>query len=207
MKNTSFHKRIQTKLPCLLLIAMSVWCTTAYASQKAPEFSLPDTAGKMQSLSDQKGKYVVLEWTNNDCPFVRKQYDSGNMQKLQERYVSRGVVWFSVNSSAPGKQGYYSPAEWKEKIRTNGSKATAVLLDSDGKIGKLYGAQTTPHMFVIDPEGLLIYEGAIDDRPGIHSDTAKAHNYVTAALEQAMAGQKVSIQKTKSYGCSVKYAD
>ncbi len=192
----------------ILLSFSAVGQASVKVGETAPEFLLQDTLGNSQSLSAQKGKWVVLEWTNYDCPFVRKHYGSGNMQRLQAAYGAKGVVWFSVNSSGPGKQGNYSPAQWNELAREKGAKPAAILLDSEGKVGKLYGAQTTPHLFVIDPEGILIYQGAIDDRSGTNpSDIAQARNYVQAALDQAMAGKKVENPVTKSYGCSVKYAD
>ena len=177
--------------------------------EKAPDFSLLDTQGHKHTLSEAKGKYVVLEWFNPDCPFVKKHYGSGNMQELQNVYTKQqGVVWFSIDSSAPGKQGNY-PAEELEKImQEKGSSATAILLDANGKVGRTYGAKTTPHMFVINPEGILIYAGAIDDKPSVEpADVAGAHNYVQYALHEAMGGKPLTSPKTDSYGCSVKYAD
>lgn len=178
----------------------------AIVGQAAPDFSLTDTHGQAHTLSAQRGKFVVLEWTNYECPFVRKHYGSGNMQKLQKQYAGRGVVWFSVNSSVPGKQGNFTSEKWNELIGEMGAAPAAVLLDPDGEAGKLYGAQTTPHMFVVNPDGVLIYQGAIDDIPGTDpSDIPKAKNFVQAALDEAMAGKPVSVPAAKSYGCSVKY--
>jgi len=176
------------------------------ASQPSQDFTLKDTLGVDHALSAFKGKFVVLEWTNYDCPFVKKHYDSGNVQKLQKTYTEKGVVWLTINSSAPGKQGNYPPEKWNEMIKEKGSAATAVLLDPDGKVGKAYGAKTTPHMFVINPEGVVIYKGAIDDKPSVDPGSLKdAKNYVEAALDAAMAGKPVETPATQAYGCSVKY--
>lgn len=172
----------------------------------APNFTLKAADGREYSLSDFQGKFVVLEWTNFDCPFSKKHYSSGNMQSLQNEELKKGVVWLTINSSAEGLQGYFSSEEINERIRQNNASPTAYLIDSDGKVGKRYGAKTTPHMFVINPEGMLIYQGAIDDKPTFDSaDTASAKNYVREALQEAMLGQSVSVPETKSYGCSVKY--
>ena len=172
----------------------------------APNFSLKDLSGKEHELSDFKGKYVVLEWVNFGCPFVKKHYGSENMQKLQRQFADKGVVWLSICSSAPGKQGNESPSAAKEGLAKFGSHATAYLVDADGKVGKLYGAKTTPQMFVIDPEGVLIYSGAIDDKPTPDPETvASAKNYVQTALNEATSGKTISVPSTKPYGCSVKY--
>ena len=180
---------------------------SARVSAPAPDFSATDSYGKTQKLSDQKGKIVVLEWTNDGCPFVGKHYGSGNMQTLQKKYTAQGVVWFTVVSSAPGTQGYVTPAEANRDTERRGAAPTAVLLDPTGALGHLYGAQATPHMYVIDPQGQLAYMGAIDDTPSIDpSDVARAKNYVTAAIEEVKAGKRVTVPATKAYGCSVKYA-
>jgi peroxiredoxin len=172
----------------------------------APAFSLPDTHGNRHSLSDYAGKWVVLEWLNYGCPFVQKHYRSGNMQRLQEEYGAQGVVWFSIVSSAPGKQGYYEAEEMNARNEENGNKAAAVLLDPEGTVGMAYGAKTTPHMYVIDPAGVLLYNGAIDDRPTSRlADIEGATNYLVQAMTEAMAGQPVSVPTTQPYGCSVKY--
>ena len=172
----------------------------------APAFSLPDTDGATHTLSDYSGKWVVLEWLNYGCPFVQKHYRSGNMQALQERYTEQGVVWFSVVSSAPGKQGYYPPEEMKVQNQENGNQATAVLLDPEGTVGIAYGAATTPQMYIIDPQGTLRYNGAIDDKPSADlSDVPEAKNYLVQAMDEAMAGRPVSQPTTQPYGCSVKY--
>ena len=174
--------------------------------QKAPGFTLTDIAGKTNALSAFKGKYVVLEWTNYDCPFVKKHYGTGNMQRLQKAYTEKGVIWLSINSSAAGKQGNYPPEKWVEMVKEKGAAPTALLLDHDGTVGKMYGAKTTPHLFVINPEGTLLYTGAIDDKATFAPEDVKtAKNYVVAALDAAMAGQPVEVQSTQSYGCSVKY--
>ena len=183
---------------------------TAWAAPKigepAPEISATDTNGKTHTLAQYKGKYVVLEWTNPDCPFVRKHYDSGNMQKLQKEYTAKGVVWLSINSSAPGKQGSYPPEKWNEIMKQKDAAPTAMLLDPNGKAGRAYGAKTTPQLVVINPEGAVIYEGAIDSIASANpSDIPKATNYVKASLDEAMAGKPVTTATSKPYGCGVKY--
>jgi len=172
----------------------------------APEFSVPDSKGKTQSLSQYKGKYVVLEWFNPDCPFVKKHYGGGNMQKLQEEFTSKGVIWLSVDSSASGKEGNLSPEQAEKKMSELKAHSTALLLDQDGKAGKAYGAKNTPHMFVINPEGKIIYEGAIDSKATPNpADIPNSTNYVKAALDEALAGKPVTTSISKPYGCSVKY--
>lgn len=174
----------------------------------APEFTLPDTYGEEHSLADYRGQWVVLEWLNYGCPYVKKHYNSGNMQGLQEAYGDQGVKWLAIVSSAPGKQGYYEPAEMNRINEEKGSRALAVLLDPDGTVGRMYNAQTTPQMVLIDPEGTLLYNGAIDDKPSSRPASLEgAHNYLAAALDEAMAGQPVSVPTSKPYGCSVKYAN
>jgi len=172
----------------------------------APDFNLVDSNGKQQSLSEYRGKYVVLEWVNYDCPFVHKHYSSGNMQKLQNTYRGKDVVWLSICSSAPGKQGHFESEDLKERMVEEKAAPTAYLIDSDGKVGKMYDAKTTPHMFVINPKGILIYAGGIDDTPSTDvNDIPKAKNYVQAALDEALAGKSVTAKGSRSYGCSVKY--
>ena len=172
----------------------------------APNFTLKDSNGSDVSLSQFQGKHIVLEWLNHDCPFVMKHYNSGNMQNLQKTYTGKGVAWLSVMSSAPGNEGYYEAADVNRLNAEKKASPTAILQDPTGEVGKLYGAQTTPHMYVVDPKGVLIYQGAIDDiRSTNPDDVAKAKNYVSAALDEAMAGKPVSTPSTKSYGCSVKY--
>lgn len=174
--------------------------------QPAPEFTLTDSNGKSHKLSDFKGKFVVLEWLNHGCPFVVKHYGSGNMQKLQKEYTGKDVVWLSIASSAPGKQGHMSTEETNKTKEEKGSAATAVLIDEDGTVGRLYDAKVTPHLFVVDPEGTLIYMGAIDSVKSTDAaDIAGAKNYVKQALDEAMAGKPVSEPTTTAYGCPVKY--
>ncbi|MFZ4773990.1 MAG: thioredoxin family protein [Terrimicrobiaceae bacterium] len=189
----------------LLLLTVSAF---AGVGEPAPDFTLKNCAGKDVSLSDFKGKTVVLEWTNPGCPFVVKHYGSGNMQKLQKEATAKGVVWLSICSSAPGKQGNMSPAEAAKNCAANGSAATAYLLDEDGKVGQLYGAKRTPEMYVINKTGTLVYQGAIDDKKSPDpADIAGAKNYVVTALDEVLAGKPVSTPKTEAYGCSVKYAN
>ncbi|HAE37610.1 MAG TPA: thioredoxin family protein [Candidatus Riflebacteria bacterium] len=174
--------------------------------EAAPNFTLNDLDGKPVELASFKGKYVVLEWVNYDCPFVKKHYSSGNMQALQDKNIADGVIWLTINSSATGKQGNFTPEKWKELAAERKSAPTAILLDGDGKIGQLYVAKTTPEMFVIDPNGALIYMGAIDDKPTANIEDVKtAINYVQNALDEAKAGKPVSVPISKPYGCSVKY--
>ena len=197
------------KLMIALLALLSSLQTFAIdTGDFAPDFTLDSAATKngVVKLSDFKGKIVVLEWLNHGCPFVRKHYDAGNMQALQKIYVSKNVVWLSVISSAPGKQGHVSPQEAREEMVKYKSGATNVLLDPTGKVGLLYEAKTTPHIFVINKEGKLVYQGAIDDKPDTDTTSiASAKNYVAEALDLTIANKPVSQATTKSYGCSVKY--
>ena len=197
-----------------LMIACGLLAVTADLSlaetevgRSAPNFTLPDSNGKTHSLADFKGKYVVLEWYQPDCPFVRKHYRSGNMQSLQKEYTGKGVVWLSVNSSAPGEEGNYPAEKLNQIAASDGAARTALLLDPDGKVGHLYGAKTTPDMYVIDPNGTLVYEGAIDDKRSVDlGDVKTATNYVKTALEASMTGKTVPTAATRPYGCSVKYS-
>lgn len=183
--------------------------TTAWALKigtQAPEFSGADIHGKTLSLDQYRGKFVVLEWHNQGCPFVRKQYESGNMENLQKEWTGKGVVWLTIISSAPGAEGYVTAEQEREYLAKMHASPTDVVLDPSGSIGHLYQAKTTPHMFVIDPQGKLIYEGAIDDHPTTDkADIPVSKNYVSAALTEAMAGQPVAVAATRPYGCSVKY--
>ena len=196
------------KLPILLLtsfLALSVNAAVESGSA-APDFTLTDTSGIEHSLSDFKGKYVVLEWTNHGCPFVVKHYKEGHMQALQEKMTGKGVVWLVMNSNAPGKQGSVTPEQGQKLIADKGIKATARLLDSDGTVGRAYDARVTPHMYLIDPEGTLIYQGAIDSIASTKvSDIDKAENYVKAAYMADKKGKPVETSTTKPYGCGVKY--
>ena len=172
----------------------------------APAFTLADTSGKPVKLSDYRGKFVVLEWTNPECPFVRKHYSSGNMQGLQKQWGARDVVWLTVNSTNTASSEYKTPAQMAQWLDGQGASPKAALIDGTSATGRAYGARTTPHMFVIDPSGTVIYNGAIDDRRTTNLADAKvAHNYVRAALTEAMEGRPVSVTTTSPYGCSVKY--
>jgi peroxiredoxin len=172
----------------------------------APAFAATDSQGKTEALDQFRGKYVVLEWHNQGCPFTRKHYVSGNMQALQKQWTDKGVVWFTVISSAPGQQGYMTSDQENAYVHEVHAAPTAVLMDPDGKLGHLYGAKTTPDMYVIDPQGKLIYAGAIDNRPTPDPEDVKgADNYVSDALVASMAGKAVAVPYTRSYGCSVKY--
>lgn len=178
----------------------------AVVGQPAPDFTLYDTAGQSRSPAQATGRFLVLEWNNPDCPFVRKHYDSGAMQRLQRSLTEQQVVWWTINSSAPGKQGHVTPEQADAITKARKAAPTAVLLDAMGLVGRRYGAKTTPHLFVINPEGVVIYAGAIDDRPSADpADLKGATNYVQQALEEAMAGKPVSVPQTRAYGCSVKY--
>ena len=190
------------------LLLFSIAAFAAKVGESAPDFTATDSNGKVQKLSDYKGKFVVLEWTNQSCPYTRKHYESGNMQKLQKEWTQKGVVWFTVVSSAPGSQGYVTAEQENDYVKKVNAAPTAVLLDPKGDLGHLYAAKTTPHMFIIDPSGKLIYNGAIDDHPTTDvSDIANSTNYVSQALEQAMSGKPIAEAATRPYGCSVKYAD
>jgi len=189
-----------------LAAAPAARAEVATVGQAAPDFTLTDSNGQSHALSSLKGKWVVLEWINYDCPFVQKHYRSGNMPKLQKEYAAKGVVWLAVNSSNVGKQGYFEPAEIKARSQKEGLAASAYLVDTDGTVGRLYGAKTTPHMYVITPEGKLVYAGGIDDTPSTdQADIATAKNHVRAALDEAMAGKPVTKPTSQPYGCSVKY--
>jgi len=201
---------MKTKLfTALLAIASS---TALFAADSpavgtnAPDFSLTDSKGKTQSVSQYKGKYVVLEWFNPECPFVKKHYGSGNMQKLQTEFTSKGIVWLTIDSNAPGLEGNLTAEQANAKIAEWKTKQTALVLDPEGKAGRAYGAKNTPHMFVINPEGKIVYEGAIDSKATPNpSDIASSTNYVKVALEESLAGKTVSNANTRPYGCSVKY--
>lgn len=172
----------------------------------APEFSAVDSNGKTVKLSDYRGKTVVLEWTNDGCPYVQKHYSSNNMQMLQKEETAKGIVWLTIVSSAPGEQGYVTGDEANKLTRSRGAAPTAVLLDPEGKIGHLYDARTTPHMFIVNPEGTLVYMGGIDNKPTTNlADIKTAKNYVRAALDSVETGKPVENAVTRPYGCSVKY--
>jgi len=190
-----------------LLFAMA---TTAGAAleigEPAPGFTGIDTSGKSHALSDFRGKPVVLEWTNHDCPYVRKHYSSGNMQRQQQTATGQGVVWLSIISSAPGKQGHVTPAQADALTAERNAAPSAVILDEKGEIGRLYEAKTTPHMYIIDADGKLAYMGGIDSIASANpADIGKATQYVPAALARVMNGEPVAPSVTRPYGCSVKY--
>jgi len=187
-------------------LGASLPALAATVGQAAPNFTLSDTQGKTVQLSDFKGQYVVLEWTNPGCPFVRNHYNTRNMQTLQESWGPRGIVWLSIDSTSKSSWDYMAPAKLGEWMHARGAAQKAVLMDPDSAIARLYQAKTTPHMFVIDAEGKIVYAGAIDDRPSTRpEDPPAAHNYVRAALTQATSGTAVTVAASTPYGCSIKY--
>ncbi|HLW52049.1 MAG TPA: redoxin domain-containing protein [Candidatus Angelobacter sp.] len=187
-------------------VALLASAAAVQIGEPAPNFGIVDSQGKTQHLNDYHGKYVVLEWHSQPCWAVKKHYASGNMQRLQKEWTGKGVVWLTVISSGPGNPGFMTPSQENAWVKQAGAYPTAVLMDEGGVMGHLYEATTTPQMFVIDPQGTLIYDGAIDDRPKPEqTDVWNARNLVSEALEEAMAGRPVSIPATKPYGCSVKY--
>lgn len=189
------------------ILSSAAWAAVA-VGQPAPDFSLPDTAGKTVRLSDFKGKTVVLEWTNPGCPFVRKHYESGNMGATQKLARAQDVVWLSINSTAHAHSDYLEPARLADWLKQRQSMASAVLMDEDGTVGHSYDAKTTPDMFIVDARGTLVYMGAIDSIASARvADIDKATNYVKTALNQMAAGQPISAPVTRSYGCSIKYKD
>ncbi|HNV03276.1 MAG TPA: redoxin domain-containing protein [Vicinamibacterales bacterium] len=199
--------RLVAAAVALAATAAPVGAIAAPVGAPAPAFKGTDTKGVTRSLSDFAGKWVVLEWHNSGCPYVRKHYGGHNMQALQREWTSRGVVWLTVISSAAGQQGHMEPAQADAYFADQKASQTAVLLDPSGEIGRLYDAKTTPHMFVINPDGVLVYNGAIDDRPTTDlADLSGATNYVSAALAEGMAGKAVTVATSRPYGCGVKYA-
>ncbi|MBC7718324.1 MAG: thioredoxin family protein [Chitinophagaceae bacterium] len=195
----------------LLVHAQTPVALPAVVGQAAPDFNATDALGKSHKLSDFKGKLVVLEWTNPGCPFVAKHYSGGgqgNMQRLQKEFTAKGVVWLSIASTEKGNGEYYPPAKMVSWVQDKQAKPSAVLMDELGKIGQLYGAKTTPHMYIISPQGVLVYSGAIDSVASARVDDIKtATNYVRQGLSEALAGKAVSTPSTRAYGCSVKYKD
>jgi hypothetical protein len=198
-----------TSLAILLLLGLvASLAFAARVGEPAPNFTAIDTNGQTHRLSDYAGKFVVLEWHNRGCPYTQKHYNTGNMENLQREWTGRGVIWLTVISSAPGKQGFVTASDENAYIKQVNAAPTAVLLDASGTLGHLYDAKTTPHMFIINPQGTLIYNGAIDDKPTAdRSDITGAKNYVSAALGEALAGKPVTTPSTRPYGCSVKYPD
>ena len=202
MKRFFFHLTVFI----LLMLAPQFVVWGVKVGQSAPDFSGTASNGKNYHLADYRGKFVVLEWHNNGCPYTRKHYNSGNMQNLQKQWTAHGVIWFTVISSAPGKQGYVTANEENNYMAKMGASPTAALLDPSGAIGHLYDAKTTPQMIVINPQGVVVYDGAIDNRPTDNlKDIAGATNYVNLALEQSLASKPVETAATRPYGCSVKY--
>jgi len=180
--------------------------TGAVVGERAPDFSVVDAHGNVHSLSDFEGQYVILEWLNHGCPFVKKHYDGNNMQEMQKRYTEKGVVWLSVVSSAPGTQGYMEPEETLKTMEEKNAAPTAILLDVDGTMGRAFDARVTPHMYIINPEGILEFNGAIDDKPTARlRDLEGAHNYVDAAMASLLNGEPVEVTTNTPYGCTVKY--
>lgn len=198
------------KLLLLLVIAASypaLCLSEVRVGEPAPEFAAIDSNGSQHNLKDLKGKTVVLEWYNHQCPYVKKHYETGNMQKLQKKYTDQGVIWLTVNSSAPGKQGNVDSTKANSLIAEQQAAQSAFLLDPQGVLGHLYGAKTTPHMYVINPDGILVYAGAIDDNSSSRQSTvATAKNFVSSTLDAILNGQQVAASSTQPYGCSVKYA-
>jgi peroxiredoxin len=189
-----------------LLLAVSAVAHAVNPGQPAPDFSLKDTSGKTVRLSDFRGKHVVLEWVNPECPYVRKHYDSANMPGLQKEFGAKNVAWLAINSTREGHSEFKSPQQMDAWMKQQGAAPAATLLDRDSKVGRAYGAVTTPHMYVIDPKGTLVYVGAIDDKRSTRPEDVKtAKNYVRAALGETLAGKPVSTTSTTPYGCSVKY--
>ncbi len=176
------------------------------AGQMAPDFALTDINGKPQKLSAYKGKYVVLEWFNSECPFVQKHYESGNMQSLQKKFASKDVVWLTINSTNPNSSNYRDLARSREIAKSWKIHSAALMLDGDGKVGRMFGATATPHMWVIEPSGKVIFAGAIDDKATYRQEDVKtAKNFVASALEDGMAGRAVAVAAAPAYGCSIKY--
>ena len=189
------------------LVTRSRALAAATVAAAAPPFSLASSQGPAVSLADHRGKVVVLEWTNHDCPYVRKHYETKNMQTIQKEATGQGVVWLTIISSAPGTQGHVNAAQANELTKSREAAPSAVLFDPTGVVGKAYGATNTPHMYVVTRDGMLAYAGAIDDRPtSRRNDVEGAHNYVRAALAAVAAGQPVKVPVTRAYGCTIKYA-
>ena len=199
-------KRFLQSLLCTLALGTLPALAAPNVGQAAPEFTLPDLAGKAVKLSDFKGRYVVLEWVNPDCPYVQRHYNSANMPGLQKEMGAKNVAWLAINSTRAGHSEFKTPEQMSAWLKHTGGAPVAALIDKDSSVGKLYGATNTPHMYVVDPKGQLIYVGAIDDkRWGSLQETKNAKNYVRVALGEAMAGKPVSTASTVAYGCTVKY--
>ena len=189
------------------LLAATIASAAPAPGQPAPSFRASDVTGKAVSLADFKGKYVVLEWNNPGCPFVQKHYDSGNMQSLQKRYGAENVAWLSINSTSESSSDYMAPAKLAAWFKQHNAAPTAVLMDTNGEVGRAFGAKVTPHMYVIDPNGTLVYAGAIDDKRSANpADVKTASNFVATALTEAKSGKPVSKATSNAYGCSIKYS-
>ncbi len=208
MLNRHINRRVFSSSIVLSALATgTAQAASAAVGQAAPDFTALDTLGKTHKLSDFKGKHVVLEWTNPGCPFVVKHY-GGNMQALQKEFTAKGVVWLAITSTEKDSYEYFPPAKMVSWVNDKQAKPTALLMDEPGKIGQLYGAKTTPHMYIINPQGVLVYSGAIDSIASARVDDIKtATNYVRQGLNEALVGKAISVASTRSYGCSVKYKD
>jgi len=216
MRDTMTRRQFVTRAGTVVLVGHaastigppSAWSApAAKVGEAAPGFTSTSTSGNPVSLGSYKGKIVVLEWTNHECPYVRKHYETGNMQALQRETTGQGVVWLTIISSAKGEQGNVTPSQADELTTSRKAAPTAVLIDEKGVVGQMYGATNTPHMYIVDKGGVLVYAGAIDDRPTTRrADVQGANNYVRAALEQVAAGQPVKTPVTRAYGCTVKYS-
>ena len=216
MRETMTRRHFLTRTGALVLVAQGAssvralpsWgAAVAKVGEPAPDFTATSTSGSSVNLGSYKGKIVVLEWTNHECPYVRKHYETGNMQALQRETTGQGVTWLTIISSAKGEQGYVTPGQADELTTTRKASPTMVLLDEKGVVGHMYGATNTPHMYIVDKAGILVYAGAIDDRPTTRrADVQGASNYVRAALESVTAGQPVKTPVTRAYGCTVKYS-
>ena len=208
MQNRFINRRSFSSALVVAPLALSLTrpaFAAATVGQTAPDFSATDTSGKTRRLSDYKGKLVVLEWTNPGCPFVQKHY-SGNMQSLQKEFAPKGVVWLSLNSTETSSGDYLAPAKLADWMGEKQASATAILMDESGKIGQLYGAKTTPHMFIVSPQGQLVYAGAIDSIASAQVDDIKtATNYVRQGLNEALGGKAITLASSRAYGCSIKY--
>lgn len=199
-------KRLKTLVVTVAMLAAGAAAFAAKAGEAAPAFTLTGVSGEEVSLADHKGKIVVLEWTNYDCPFVKKFYQPGEMQRLQKKYTDAGVVWYTICSSAAGKQGYGTAEEWKQRFESSKPAATDLLIDAEGVVGRAYDAKATPQFAIIDADGVLVYNGAIDSIPSPRAtDIEKAQSYIVPVLDALVAGETVTPSNTTAYGCSVKY--
>ncbi len=206
MKRLPFVTAVATAAAVLAFAAVGTAHAQAVVGLAAPAFSVADATGKTVSLADFRGRHVVLEWVNPNCPYVAKHYSSGNMQGTQREATAKGVVWLSVSSTAPEHGDYEPPAALARWMQQQKAAATATLMDNDGKVGRAYGARTTPHLYIVDPKGVLVYAGGIDNKPTANpADVAGATNHVKVALGEALAGKPISLPTTRPYGCSVKY--